>query len=99
MVKVIEARLPLAWLIGSASAIVFSMGGVYFKVDALGRALEKQETKLEKQQAQIDNATIEGNRNSYYITSALASITEIKNNLNELRTDFKSTIIRIENRR
>lgn len=45
--KIIDAKLPLPWLIGSACAVVFSMGGVFVKLDSVGQSLTKLEAKTD----------------------------------------------------
>lgn len=51
--KIIDAKLPLPWLIGSACAIVFSMGGVFVKLDAVGSAVSKIEAKTDSRDERI----------------------------------------------
>ena len=46
---VIETKLPLPWLIGCAAAIIFSLGGLYVKVDSLINTFDKINERLEKQ--------------------------------------------------
>ena len=96
MMKIIEARLPLNWLIGSASVIVFSLGGIYVKIDALGRAIDKQEKVSENQQRQIDNNTIEIKKNDYGIGTAFSSIAEVKANFTEFKSDFKLALLNMQ---
>ena len=52
--KIIDAKLPLPWLIGSACAIVFSMGGVFVKLDAVGSAVQKIEAKTDSRDERIN---------------------------------------------
>lgn len=51
--KIIDAKLPLPWLIGCATAIVFSMGGVFVKLDAVGSSLTKLEAKTDNRDERI----------------------------------------------
>lgn len=53
-VKIIDAKLPLWWLIGSACAVVFSMGGVFVKLDSVGTALTKIEAKTDSRDDRIN---------------------------------------------
>lgn len=54
---VIDAKLPLTWLIGSAVAIVFSLGGLYVKVDSLISTFDKVGTKLDVQDSKVSTLT------------------------------------------
>lgn len=53
--KIIDAKLPLPWLIGCATAIVFSMGGVFVKLDAVGSSLSKLEAKTDNRDERISS--------------------------------------------
>lgn len=52
--KIIDAKLPLPWLIGSACAVVFSMGGVFVKLDSVGASLSKLEAKTDTRDDRIN---------------------------------------------
>lgn len=45
---VIDAKLPLSWLIGCAFSVVFSFGTLYMKLDTQSIALKDVQAKLEK---------------------------------------------------
>lgn len=51
--RIIDAKLPLPWLIGCACAIVFSMGGVFVKLDNVNTALNKIEAKTDNRDDRI----------------------------------------------
>ena len=55
--KIIDAKLPLPWLIGSACAVIFSMGGLFVKLDAVGTALTKLEVKTDTRDDRINLLT------------------------------------------
>lgn len=63
---VIDAKLPLTWLISSAVAIVLSFGSLYAKMDAQNDTLKDLSSKLEKRD---DNMSI-----------LLTSLAEVKSN-------------------
>lgn len=44
---VIDTKFPLSWLIGCSCAIVFSMGGFAYQVNAMSNALGKMEAKTD----------------------------------------------------
>lgn len=46
---VIETKLPLWWILASVTAIVFSMGGVFVRLESVTVSLTKIETKLDTQ--------------------------------------------------
>jgi hypothetical protein len=89
--KIIDAKLPLPWLIGCACAVVFSMGGVFVKLDAVGIALTKMEAKTDlrderittlstaliQQQGRNETQDAQINRNQ-------SDIAEIKRDLDEI---------------
>lgn len=52
---IIEAKLPLWWIIGSATAIIFAMGGLFVKLEAVGETLNKVEIKLNQQDGQFSS--------------------------------------------
>lgn len=52
--KIIDAKLPLPWLIGSVCAVVFSIGGVFVKLDAVGTSLTKLEAKTDVRDDRIN---------------------------------------------
>lgn len=45
--RVIDAKFPLSWLVGCSAAIVFSMGGVFFKINTIGETVAKIENKTD----------------------------------------------------
>lgn len=49
----IETKIPLWWILACASAIVFSMGGVFVRLEAVTISLSKIETKLDVQDKQM----------------------------------------------
>ncbi|QBZ71747.1 hypothetical protein [Pseudomonas phage KP1] len=94
--KIIDAKFPLPWLIGSASAIVFSMGGVFVKLDGMSAALNKIETKAEVRDTRTDeriNVIAQGliqqsGRNDTQdaqLARAQSDINEVKRDVEDLR--------------
>lgn len=65
--KIIEAKLPLTWLLTSAFGVVFSLGGVYVKLDVMQAQSVEIKTKLDERNNRIDmlaqNVIIEKSRN------------------------------------
>lgn len=55
--KIVDAKLPLSWLIGCAAAIVFSMGGVFVKLDSLVGSLAKIEARTDNRDERIGALT------------------------------------------
>lgn len=53
----IETKIPLWWILASATAIVFSMGGVFVRLEAVTVSLSKIETKLDVQDRQMAQFT------------------------------------------
>ena len=45
---VIDAKLPLSWLLGVAASVLFSFGSLYVKLDTQSIALKDVQNKLEK---------------------------------------------------
>lgn len=45
--RVIDAKFPLTWLIGTGAAIVFAMGSVSFQISGLAATVAKIETKTD----------------------------------------------------
>lgn len=84
---VIDAKLPLTWLIGSAVAIVFSLGGLYVKVDSLINTFDKVGTKLAEQDKTVStlsqNVLIQSGR---YDTLSL-KVDNNTQNIAELKKD------------
>ena len=52
--KVIDAKLPLTWLITSAVAVILAMGGVFMKLDNVSVALSKLEAKTDSRDERIN---------------------------------------------
>lgn len=55
--RIIDAKLPLSWLIGTASAVVFAMGGVYFKLETVSSSITKLESKTDNRDDRIATLT------------------------------------------
>lgn len=51
--RIIDTKLPLAWLIGSAAMVIFAMGGIYIKLDTVSVALAKLEAKVDQRDDRI----------------------------------------------
>lgn len=49
----IETKLPLWWILASVTAIVFSVGGLYVRLDSVAVLLNKIETKLDAQEVRM----------------------------------------------
>lgn len=90
--KIIDAKLPLPWLIGSVCAIVFSFGGLFFKVDAVGQSVAKLEQKTDTRDERISTlaATLiqqqgKNDTQDAQIQRNAADIGEIKRDVEDLR--------------
>ena len=90
--KIIDAKLPLPWLIGSACAVVFSMGGVFVKLDAIGQSVTKLERKTDMRDERISTlaATLiqqqdKNDSQEAQIQRNAAEIGEIKRDVEDLR--------------
>lgn len=89
---VIDTKFPLSWLIGCSAMIVFSMGGVAFKVSAMADTLGKIETKSDARddktmliqqmvlisQGKLETVTANVNRNSTDIADMKRDIAEMQ---------------------
>lgn len=49
---IVEMKLPLPWLIGSASAILLAMGGLFAKMDSVTSTLTKIEVRADSEASQ-----------------------------------------------
>lgn len=65
---VIDAKMPLTWLLMTAGTVIFSFGSLYMKIDTQGIALKEVSAKLEKRD---DSMTV-----------VLTTLTEVKTNNN-----------------
>jgi septal ring factor EnvC (AmiA/AmiB activator) len=90
--KIIDAKLPLPWLIGCATAIVFSMGGVFVKLDAVGSSLTKLEAKTDNRDERINvlaQSLIQqqgkNDTQDAQIIRAQSDITDIRRDVDDLR--------------
>lgn len=87
---VIDAKLPLTWLIGSAVAIVFSLGGLYVKVDSLIDTFSRVNERLASQDKSVStlsqNLLIQSGR---YDTLSLKVDANTKN-IDDLKKDVDS---------
>ena len=52
--KMVDTKIPLYWLIGSAIAIVFSMGIAYAKLDSVAATQEKMLLASQSRDSQIN---------------------------------------------
>ena len=52
--KLIDNKLPLPWLIGSAGAIVFAMGGLFMKLESVSASIAKIEAKADSRDEKIE---------------------------------------------
>lgn len=87
--KIIDAKLPLPWLIGSACAVVFSMGGVFVKLDSVGASLTKLEAKTDTRDDRINvlAQTLIQQQGKNDVQDA--QITGVKNEARDLRRDVE----------
>lgn len=53
--KIIDMRLPLPWLLASVISIVFSIGGVFVKLNTVSESLVKMEIKTDLRDSKIIN--------------------------------------------
>ncbi|WVW77383.1 hypothetical protein Bhz58_00052 [Stenotrophomonas phage vB_SmaS_Bhz58] len=90
--KIIDAKLPLPWLIGSACAVVFSMGGVFVKLDAVGASLTKLEAKTDTRDERISTLAQsliqqagKNDAQDAQITRNAADITDLKRDVEDIR--------------
>ncbi len=90
--KIIDAKLPLPWLIGSVCAVVFSMGGVFVKLDAVGVSLTKLEAKTDTRDERISSLmqTLirqqgKNDAQDAQIQRNASDISDVKRNVEELR--------------
>lgn len=90
--KIIDAKLPLPWLIGCATAIVFSMGGVFVKLDAVGSSLSKLEAKTDNRDERISTLAQsliqqagKNDTQDAQITRNAADITDLKRDVEDIR--------------
>lgn len=87
--RIIDAKLPLPWLIGSACAIVFSMGGVFVKLDAVGSSVAKLEAKTDTRDDRINvlAQTLIQQQGKNDVQDA--QITGVQNEARDLRRDVE----------
>lgn len=90
--KVIDAKLPLTWLIGTAAAVVFSMGGVFFKLDSVSSSLTKLEAKTDNRDDRITTLAAsliqqqgKNDTQDAQITRAQSDISDIRRDVDEIR--------------
>lgn len=90
--KIIDAKLPLPWLIGCASAIVFSMGGVFFKLDNVTTSINKLEAKTDNRDDRISaimQSLIQqqgkNDTQDAQILRAQTDITEVRRDVEDIR--------------
>lgn len=87
--KIIDAKLPLPWLIGSACAVVFSMGGVFVKLDAVGTALTKIEAKTDTRDDRISTLAQSLIQQQGKNDVQDAQVSALQNETRELRRDVE----------
>lgn len=87
--KIIDAKLPLPWLIGSACAVVFSMGGVFVKLDAVGASLTKLEAKTDNRDDRISTLAQSLIQQQGKNDVQDSQITGVQNETRDLRRDVE----------
>lgn len=90
--RVIDAKFPLSWLIGCSAAIVFSMGGVFFKINSIGDTVAKIETKTDIRDDRTNVITqgliaMQGDNRTQQsqIDRAASDIIDLKKDVDELK--------------
>jgi len=90
--KIIEAKLPLVWLLSSAFAVVFSLGGLYVQVNSQTAAIQNMQVAIDKRSERLDQLTVsvvtQQTRNEaqdILIVRNANDIADINRNLNESR--------------
>lgn len=94
--KLIDEKLPLTWLIGSAAAIVIAFATVVVKLDNVTSSLTKLELKTDQRDDRItlliqNIAEVKGKNDTQQtqIDRNYQDLTEVKRNIEDLRRNQK----------
>lgn len=88
----IDAKLPLAWLIGTGAAIVFAMGAFSFQISTIAATVSKIETKVDLRDDKTNILTqsiiaLQGDQRTQdaKIDRSAADIVELKKDIEEMK--------------
>lgn len=90
--RVIDAKFPLTWLIGSAAAIIFAMGSVSFQISGLSATVAKIEAKtdIRDERTNVISQSIialqgDNRTQQAMIDRTTSDITEVKRDIEEMK--------------